>query len=115
MAGTASNFVKIIVALIKGDDAEVTALKIQKKAVAALKAQIAVKEATTLELEDNVDLARTELDTARVNKGAEITNNKDYIKSLLETRADLLAKEEILADHLAIVSFLREELQKVQG
>jgi hypothetical protein len=42
---TISNFVNTVIAIIKGDDAEVIGLKIQKRAVAVLTAQIAVKYA----------------------------------------------------------------------
>jgi hypothetical protein len=42
---TISNFVNTVIAIIKGDDAEVISLKIQKRAVAVLTAQIAVKYA----------------------------------------------------------------------
>jgi hypothetical protein len=60
---TISNFVNTVIAIIKGDDAEVIGLK-YKRAVAVLTAQIAVKYAT-LSLEGIEDLAEDNLNKAR--------------------------------------------------
>jgi hypothetical protein len=65
---TISNFVNTVIAIIKGDDAEVIGLKIQKRAVAVL-TQIAVKVCRTLSLEGIEDLAEDNLNKARVNNG----------------------------------------------
>jgi hypothetical protein len=53
---TISNFVNTVIAIIKGDDAEVIGLK-YKRAVAVLTAQIAVKICKTLTLEGILDNA----------------------------------------------------------
>lgn len=106
-------FVAMVVAILTGDDAEVTALKIQKKGKAALKAQIAVKEAATLELEEQVEVAQEALELARVNRGEVITNNNTYISNLLGRRRDLEAAEKNLEVHLETIEFLKKELEIV--
>jgi hypothetical protein len=61
---TISNFVNTVIAIIKGDDAEVIGLK-YKRAVAVLTTQIAVKVCRTLSLEGIEDLAEDNLNKAR--------------------------------------------------
>jgi hypothetical protein len=80
---TISNFVNTVIAIIKGDDAEVIGLKIQKRAVAVLTAQIAVKVCRTLSLEGIEDLAEDNLNKARVNNGTLIVNDDQYIQNYL--------------------------------
>jgi hypothetical protein len=79
---TISNFVNTVIAIIKGDDA-VIGLKIQKRAVAVLTAQIAVKVCRTLSLEGIEDLAEDNLNKARVNNGTLIVNDDQYIQNYL--------------------------------
>jgi hypothetical protein len=79
---TISNFVNTVIAIIKGDDAEVIGLK-YKRAVAVLTAQIAVKVCRTLSLEGIEDLAEDNLNKARVNNGTLIVNDDQYIQNYL--------------------------------
>ena len=110
-----SKFLALAVAMITGDDAKVTSLKIQKKAVAGLRAQIAVKEAKTLSLEDDVETAQEELAKARVNNGQLITNGDTYIITLLTANSLLKEKEATLQSHNDVVAFLKEELAIVNS
>jgi hypothetical protein len=80
---TISNFVNTVIAIIKGDDAEVIGLKYKKRAVAVLTAQIAVKVCRTLSLEGIEDLAEDNLNKARVNNGTLIVNDDQYIQNYL--------------------------------
>lgn len=110
-----SNFVKLVIATIKGDEAEATALKIQKKATAALRAQIAVKQSTTLTLEDTVESAVEALASARINNGNVISDNTNYIHNLLRAKTTLDAAEIALEDHLETIAFLQAELKQVEA
>jgi hypothetical protein len=69
------------------DDAEVIGLKIQKRAVAVLTAQIAVKVCRTLSLEGIEDLAEDNLNKARVNNGTLIVNDDQYIQKKIQVRS----------------------------
>jgi hypothetical protein len=79
---TISNFVNTVIAIIKGDDAEVIGLKIQKRAVAVFKN---AKVCRTLSLEGIEDLAEDNLNKAR-NNGTLIVNDDQYIQKLLDAK-----------------------------
>lgn len=110
-----SLFFKLILAVIKGDDAEATAIKIQKKAIAALTAQIAAKVYHTLTLEDLLEAAEVELGVARVNGGDLITDNDKYIRVLLTRKMEFDTAVENLNTHKKTIKFLEEELSIAQS
>lgn len=107
-----SVFVALVVATLKGDEAEATGLKIQKRASAAIRAQIAAKEAKTLELEDTVDSAKEALEKAFINSGNLIDNNAEYIRVLLVANRTVKEAEEALANHKEEIVFLSTQLVK---
>lgn len=115
MKSELTGFVKTVVAMIKGDDAEVTALKVQRRGKAALEAQVALKKAETIELEDNVDSCKEELALARGNSGELITSNEDYISTLFRRRDDLVRAETELENHISKLEFLKEQLALVKA
>lgn len=108
-----SLFVKLVVAMLQGDNAEVTAIKIQRKAKVELKSQIAVKEAHTLTLEENVEQAEEALQKARLANGEIITSGETYISNLLRAKRNLEDSKEVLKIHKESVRFLKEELALV--
>lgn len=108
-------FIDLVIAIIKGDDAEVLAIKIQKKAVATLRAQIAVKEAHTLHLEDLVDSCQEVLNKSRINSGKLITSGEDYILSLMVAEKDLKESISVLEAHKEDIKFLEGELASVSS
>lgn len=108
------NFIDLVVALVQGDDAKTTALKIQRKAAGVLKAQVAVKEAETFSLEEELDSANTAMELARVNSGKIISGKgDDYIIGVLRARKVVKDAEEALADHKADIKMLKEERELV--
>lgn len=108
-----SNFVSKIVSIIKGDDAEAIAKKIQKKAQAGIKAQIAVKEAHTLVVEEKVEAAQEDADMALVNYGNSITNNDSYIENLLRTNQAVESAKKALERHNSELEFLKAKLAEI--
>ena len=107
-------FVKLALAVIKGDDAEARAIKIQKKAIACLTAQIAAKEFHQLSLEEAVENAEISLGEARVNFGDLITDNEAFIRALLVRRQERDAAELALKEHKEEIVFLKEELERAK-
>jgi hypothetical protein len=98
---TISNFVNTVIAIIKGDDAEVIGLKIQKELLRYLNT---VKVCRTLSLEGIEDLAEDNLNKARVNNGTLIVNDDQYIQKLdAKFKFDQAASD--LSDHKQDIEF----------
>lgn len=104
-----TNFIKQIVALIKGDDAEVKALKIQKQADSACKIELAILEGKTIDLEGKIETAKENLDLARVNYGELIEDRTQYVRNLFIAKNNLIKAENDLVQHLDNLAFLTEQ------
>jgi len=103
------SFVKEIVALLKGDDAEATGQKVLRQADSAFKTQIASLTGDTIALEDRLEDAKENLRLTRLNFGIQITDRNSYIRSLLDAKNLLTSSEEALEAHIAKLDFLREQ------
>lgn len=103
------SFVKEIVALLKGDDAEATGQKVLRQADSAFKTQIASLTGDTIALEDRLEDAKENLRLTRLNHGLQITDRNSYIRSLLDAKNLLTSTEEALELHNAKLDFLREQ------
>lgn len=112
-----NSFVKQIVAMITGDSATETAIKIQRQAESALKVQISNREAETVNLETNIEDAKAAEAKAFVNNGQLMSSQEDraaYVRNLTEARNKVIEAEEALEDHLKTLEFLKEKLVEVQ-
>ena len=103
------SFVKEIVALLKGDDAEATAQKVLRQADSAFKTQIASLTGDTIALEDKLEDAKEALRLARLNNGQLINDRNSYVNSLLRAQNNLIDAEEALEAHNNKLQFLREQ------
>jgi hypothetical protein len=110
-----TNFVKLAIAIITGDDATAVALKIQKKAAATLRAQIAVKSARTLELEEVLESAQTNSANAVVNNGALIASGEAFVSTLMSCKNSLNAAQDTLDAHTETIAFLESQLEIVES
>ena len=88
MSATVTNFVKTVVARLKGDDAEVLALKIERKANSALKGQLAALEAKVVDLENIVSDKEEALSNA-IYPSTLFTDNSAYISSIQRAQTSL--------------------------
>jgi hypothetical protein len=103
------SFVKEVVAIIAGDNAEATGQKILRQADSALKTQIASLNGDTITLEDTVEYAQENLRIARVNNGKLITDRNVYVRSLLDAKNVLTDAQDALNSHLEKIAFLQGE------
>lgn len=103
------SFINQVVAIIKGDDANATAMKIWRQADSAFKVQIASLNGDLVSLEDAVANAQEHLTKRLVNYGKEITNRDQYIDNLREAKESLKKTERELAAHKATIAFLEEQ------
>ena len=111
----AKTFVQRVVNFLKSDDAESIAKGIQKKGNAVLKAQIAAKEAHTLNLEEALDSANESKEAAVINYGKSITYNDSYVEGILRTAQAVELAQENLTDHLESIETLKAALKEVNG
>ena len=107
------NFLKLAVAIITGDDAEAKAIKIQSKAKAAIKAQIAVKQAEILDLEENLQTAKENLEKALANNGnlIDADGKERYITGLFSANEKLERAQKALDATNGDVTFLEIRLE----
>jgi hypothetical protein len=105
------SFVKEVIAILKGDDAEATGQKILRQADSAFKTQIASLTGDTISLEDAVEEAKEAVRLARLNNGQLIGNRNSYISILLSAQNRLVEAEEALEAHLAKLAFLNEQAE----
>jgi len=97
----------LLVAIITGDDATAKSAKIQRKSDSILTAQVAVKNATTLELEEAVETAEENLTKAIVNNGNPIEYKDQYVHNIFEARNALEEATEALENHKKDIEFLK--------
>lgn len=104
-----NSFATQFVAAIKGDDAEVKAMKAWRSAESALKVQIANLDGDVIRKEDAVTQAQENLDAARINSGHPITDRDTYVANLLSRKERLTQAERELEAHVKTTEFLKEE------
>jgi hypothetical protein len=109
----ASLFIQLVIAAVKGDDAAAVGIKIQKTAMAQIRAQVAAKNAHTLTLEDNLEVAKEALAQARINNGLLISDSVAYIKTLLIANRKISQAEDEIKNHEEEITFLTEQLSLI--
>jgi len=113
-----NTFVKQIIAMITGDTATETAMKIKRQAESALKVQIANREAETVNLESAVEDAKAEQLKAFANYGKTMETTEaraDYVRTLVLAEQRISDAEEALEIHLTTLEFLRGKLAEVSA
>lgn len=105
---------RLILATISGDNAEATRLKIVNKGISAFTSQIAVKEATTLDLKEKIEDAKGAVDLALINNGKLIGEREEYLSKYIQATNDLKAAEHALKIHLEGIKKLKEGLAILQ-
>ena len=103
----ASKFCKTVAALIKGDDAALVAIKVEKKAKAAFKQQIAALETKILEIQEQLDDARENFKLA-VHVTTPISDTQAYLQSIVTADEAQQTLEEELATIQASLDFFNK-------
>ena len=112
---TTNSFVKQFITLVKGDEAEVTALKIWRQCESAFKVQIAALGGDLIRKEDSVSQAEEKLAKALVNNGSEITDRDAYIANLILAQESLRQSQKNLTAHKDTIEFLEKQYAKLKA
>jgi DNA repair exonuclease SbcCD ATPase subunit len=106
----AKTFIKQFVAMVKGDDAEVMAAKVQRKAKAALDSELANLNGELVDKEQALEDAKENLAKAIINNGYEIHDRRSYVRTLLEAEQAITKAEDSLEDLKHTITVLTEIL-----
>lgn len=109
------SFVKEVIAILSGDNAEATGQKILRQADSAFKTQIASLTGDTISFEDAVEEAKEVLRLARLNNGRLISDRSSYISNLITAKNNLIDAEEALEDHILKLDFLKEQAELLEA
>lgn len=112
---TTKSFVKEVIAILSGDNAEATGQKILRQADSAFKTQIASLTGDTIAFEDNVEEAKEALRLSRLNNGKLITDRSSYISNLLRAKNNVIDAEEALEAHVTKLDFLKEQASLLEA
>jgi len=110
-----NSFMNQFVAIIKGDNAEVTAAKVWRQAESAFKVQIAALGGDLIRKEDKITQAEELLAKRLVNDGNEISNRDQYIANLILAKEALKQANKELDAHKETITFLEEQYAKLQA
>ena len=112
---TTKSFVKEVIAILSGDNAEATGQKILRQADSAFKTQIASLTGDTIALEDKLEDARENLRLSRLNNVLLITDRSSYISNLLRAKNNVIDAEEALEAHVTKLDFLKEQASLLEA
>lgn len=107
-----SKFAEVVVKKIKGDEAEVLAGKIERKAKSAFTSQIAALQSKKVELEDKKDTALAALEAA-IYPDTQIFDSESYVRGVRTAQTGLDAAVDNIAAVDESIEFY-EELVKAK-
>lgn len=113
-----NNFVKEFPALVKGDTEERDALKVKRQAISALKARIHVMDGETMDLEQNIDDAKSGLEKATLNYGHPLSGDyqrDSYVSGLIKAKNKVADTEDALEENKLTLTFLKDKLSEIEG
>lgn len=105
-----NSFVKQVVARLKGDDNEVVAQKVARKAMSALEGQVAALKAQLVDDEQRVEDAQERLDNA-IYPTSVFTDNRWYCQNIANAQSELESAKEILTTTQESIEFFTKLLK----
>ena len=106
-----SLFTKEILARLTGDSDSALANKIARKALSAIKSQIASLEASVVDAEVSVEEAKEKLDAAMYPTEM-FTSTQSYITDIVRAKNNLNEREEALSELQESLEFFKEQEAK---
>lgn len=108
-----TSFVKLFLAVVKGDTDEAKAQKSLQQADNAIQAQVYALKGDTMGFEDALEKAKEAEQQAVVNSGNPITDRGYYVSNLLSAKNNVTSAEESLAKHKSKISYLQDKLAEI--
>jgi len=105
-----NSFVKEVVARLKGDDNEVVAQKVARKAMSALEGQVAALKAQLVDDEQRVEDAQERLDNA-IYPTEVFTDNRMYCQRIVAAQESLDSANEVLTATQESIEFFTKLLK----
>lgn len=106
----ATTFVEQFIALIKGDEAGVTAAKVERQRMAALNTAFHNANGDLVDKEQKVQDAEDYVVKCRLNHGKEITDRGYYVYRFIEATESVKDAQEALEAHQLLISTLKAEI-----
>lgn len=107
-------FMKLVIAKIKGDDAEAQAIKVQKSVTNALKAEISVKESALFKAENKLENIIEKQSNVLINEGKRVEDDEGYINALIKSETEVKIQKKNVKQLKETVDFLKEKLTMIQ-
>lgn len=110
-----NSFIKLMIAYLAGDSSEAKAIRIQRRAAAILKCEIAATESQILKDEEAVISAEEALHFQTLNQGNAEINEDIYIRALIEAHNAQVKVKNQLKENQKKLEFLKDRLAFVEG
>ena len=105
-----TTFVEQFIALVKGDEAGVTAAKVERQRIAALNTAFHNANGDLVDKEQRVQDAEDYVVKCRLNHGVEIINREHYVSNLIAATEKVKDAQEALEAHQLLISTLKAEI-----
>lgn len=106
----ATTFVEQFIALVKGDEAGVTAAKVERQRIAALNTAFHNANGDLVDKEQRVQDAEDYVVKCRLNHGREISDRHSYVSNLIAATEKVKDAQEALEAHQLLISTLKAEI-----
>lgn len=108
------DFIERVVAFLNGDDEEVVAANIKRKALSYLKAATGNYDVMLIKADEKIESAQEKLEKALMNNGStEFTEN--YISNLVNANNALIEAQEKKVSIEEIKKFLEEQMNNINN
>lgn len=110
-----SLFVQQFVAFVKGDNAELSAIKVKKNAIIALKSKISALEGNIFDKQNEIEDQSEKCEQAIINYGNSDVNREQYCNNLVKENAKLEDLKDDLEGLTKAQEFFKSTLAKIEG
>ncbi len=115
MTNKIKNSLKLFIAIMKGDDAEVAGLKVISKAESIFTAELSQLDYKKHELVDNLEKAEEHATKALVNFGKPDVDRETYLAAIYSADNAITTAKEEIAEHERLVKLIKAKIKELQA